>query len=125
MTGSTFVSKATGIEGLNKILWSHILITEAYFNSLPNKEDFNFRDIGIIQVKGKQEAMGIYECFDGDSKNVVQKKIGYTQIFPQWSRTILQKRFSICFSFIWKRIKEKPGGYGSPKLLEAGCKVPY
>jgi signal transduction histidine kinase/ligand-binding sensor domain-containing protein/class 3 adenylate cyclase len=65
-TISDTVNTASRMEGLTKFYGARILLSEKSFEHINNKADFHFRYLGKVQVKGKQSAIGIYECFDGD-----------------------------------------------------------
>jgi len=60
------VNTASRIESLTKHYGASILISEAVFRSLDHPDKFNLRCLGNVQVKGREEALTIYECFDGD-----------------------------------------------------------
>ena len=46
---------------------------EPVAESLPNPR-FSLRFLGQVQVKGKKEAIGVYECFGGDDPVIMAKK---------------------------------------------------
>ena len=73
-TISDTVNAASRIEGLTKYFGVKILLSEDSVNKLPEKEKFNLRFLGKVQVKGKQEVIKIFECFDGDSKEMIRLK---------------------------------------------------
>jgi adenylate cyclase len=53
------VNLAARLEGLNKVYGTHILCTEFTARALDDR--FLLRDLDIVKVKGKAEAVGIYE----------------------------------------------------------------
>ena len=60
------VNLASRLEGLNKVYHTNILITENTKNLLVNK--YILREVDIVKVKGKSEAIKIYQVLDfGDS----------------------------------------------------------
>ena len=42
---------------------------------MENPGKFNYRYLGKVQVKGKQQVLGIYEFFDGEGEQAVQLKV--------------------------------------------------
>ncbi|MCB9035645.1 MAG: response regulator [Lewinellaceae bacterium] len=60
------VNTASRVESLTKYYGANILLTEESLQRLPNPEDFLIRYLGKVQVIGKQKALGLYECFNGD-----------------------------------------------------------
>ena len=66
-TISDTVNVAARIESLTKHFGVNILLSEDTYTQLEQPNNFNCRYLGQVQVKGKHQAIGIYECFDGDS----------------------------------------------------------
>ncbi len=63
---SDTVKTASRIESLSKYFQARVLLSEASLQGLPDQADFNFRFFGKVRVKGKNNTLRIYECFDGD-----------------------------------------------------------
>ena len=55
--------------------------------------DFHFRYLGKVLVKGKQQPIGIYECFDGDSLEQIDKKEQTFSVFEQGLNLYFKKSF--------------------------------
>lgn len=79
-TISDTVNTASRIESLTKFYGANILLSEF---SVPKPEttsqngkdtDFHLRYLGRVQVKGKREPIGLYECFDGDLPGQIEHK---------------------------------------------------
>ena len=69
------VNTASRMEGITKYYGANIVISEDSLQTIQNKEIFNFRFLGNVKVKGKNNVIGIYECFDGDDdENITLKK---------------------------------------------------
>ena len=60
------VNVASRMEGLTKYFGSKILLSEESLQKLETPESFTFRYLGKVRVKGKKEAVGVYECLDSD-----------------------------------------------------------
>ncbi|MEZ4829974.1 MAG: response regulator [Bacteroidia bacterium] len=69
------VNTAARVEGLTKYYVAKILLSEASFERLSPDQQANCRYLGRIQMKGKQEALGIYECLDGEPAEIRDKKL--------------------------------------------------
>ncbi|MCU0289667.1 MAG: HAMP domain-containing protein, partial [Acidobacteria bacterium] len=72
---SDAVNLASRIEGLSKIYKYGIIVSESVIKNLPPNSVFNYRNIDLVRVKGKKEAVNIYEIFDGDPSPVVEMKL--------------------------------------------------
>ncbi|MEL6250685.1 MAG: response regulator [Bacteroidota bacterium] len=63
-TISDTVNLASRMEGLTKFYGSRLLLSEDTFKGLKETETFAHRFLGKVQVKGKEQAIGVYEIFD-------------------------------------------------------------
>ncbi len=73
-TISDTVNTASRIESLTKHYGVTILLSQDSLNKMGDTTEFNFRYLGNVQVKGKKDPVGIFECFDGDFKETKLKK---------------------------------------------------
>ncbi|RLD20685.1 MAG: adenylate/guanylate cyclase [Bacteroidetes bacterium] len=73
-TISDTVNTAARIESLTKYYKCRIILSEQSYSEIQNKEDFDIRSLGVVQVKGRQNAVRIYECFDGDPPEMITHK---------------------------------------------------
>ncbi len=80
------VNLASRIEGLTKIYGITTLITETTRLKLKNPHQFHMRFIGLVQVMGKEEAVPIYEVFDGDDEKSFEFKLRTTPQFEEAMR---------------------------------------
>ncbi|MFA8299064.1 MAG: adenylate/guanylate cyclase domain-containing protein [Hyphomicrobiales bacterium] len=71
---SDAVNLSARLEGLTKRYGVAILVSEDTFRKIKHPMHYNYRFIDIVKVKGKNEAVNIYEIFDGDSKEQVHLK---------------------------------------------------
>ncbi len=71
---SDTVNTASRMEGLTKHFNVSLLASEDVFRKLKEPEQFNYRYIGKVQVKGKKKALEIYEFFDGESEEMIALK---------------------------------------------------
>lgn len=84
------VNLASRIEGLTKFYGVTTLITETTKSKLKNINQFNMRFIGLVQVVGKEESVGIYEVFDGDDEKTFDFKKRTTQKFEEGMQFYIQ-----------------------------------
>ena len=68
------VNTASRIESLTKHYGASILLSEDSKANIGQNNTFHFRHLGKVQVKGKKEPVGIYECYDGDPPEMVELK---------------------------------------------------
>ena len=77
------VNTASRIESLTKYYKAGIIISDASFRQLQDVSDFQLRHLGLVQLKGKQEAIGIYECFSGDNEMEKGLKMSTLSVFNE------------------------------------------
>ena len=77
------VNTASRIESLTKYYKAGIIISDASYRQLQDVSDFQLRHLGLVQLKGKQEAIGIYECFSGDPEMEKSIKMSTLSVFNE------------------------------------------
>ena len=82
-TISDAVNSASRIENLTKHYGASILLSEVSLNKLDDATAFNLRYLGQVQVKGRQQALKIYECFEADSPETVDLKLATLALFER------------------------------------------
>ena len=92
-TISDTVNVASRIESLTKHFGVNILLSEDTFLQLSHPDEFNCRYLGKVLVKGKRKAIGIYECFDGDSKIQQILKKQSANMFDKGLKQYFSKKF--------------------------------
>jgi class 3 adenylate cyclase len=88
------VNTASRLEGLTKHYKVNIMLSDSCVHHLAEKEGFHLRHLGQVQLKGKQEATRIYECFNGAGEKEIQKKLTALPIFLQGMDDYFNKLFS-------------------------------
>lgn len=72
---SDAVNTAARMEGLTKFYGAPIVISEQTFSRIEQTEKLTIRRLGNVQVRGKREAVAVYEVIDGNSESVQALKI--------------------------------------------------
>ncbi len=80
---SDAVNLTSRLEGLTKVYGSSIIISQDTLISLNNPSQYNYRFLDIVKVKGKSEAVYIFEIIDGDSEDIKQLKIKTKETFAE------------------------------------------
>ncbi|MCK6513162.1 bacteriohemerythrin [Myxococcota bacterium] len=68
------VNIAARLEGLTKLYQASILISSNTFFLLDNPNEFSMRFIDRVTVKGKTDAISVFEVFDADSPHIRERK---------------------------------------------------
>ena len=103
---SDTVNTAARIEGLSKHFGTSILMTDRCMQKLSNPEEFNFRYLGPVQVIGKQNAIKLYECINGDQEKLYKHKLKTLATFNKGFDLYIKKEFAmaaVTFQQIFKQ----------------------
>jgi hypothetical protein len=92
-TISDTVNTASRLEGLTKHYKVNILLSEASLKDIQNARDFHFRQLGLIQLKGKQAPTSIFECFNGNDGKSFTRKLNALPYYQQGITDYFSKSF--------------------------------
>ena len=115
---SDTVNSASRVESLSKYYSASILLSEVSINGLDDASKFNFRYLGKVQVKGKNNSLKIYECFDGDGDEIIEKKIASLSSFNDGMNHYFEKDFAMAALGFQQVIKENPQDYTAKLFLQ-------
>ncbi|TMU56996.1 ATP-binding protein [Flagellimonas algicola] len=87
------VNSGARVEGVTKHYGANIIISESCLKSMKDSSGFNFRYLGKVKVKGKQKAMGIYECIDGDSISSISLKLETLKDYKKGIKLFFDQKF--------------------------------
>ncbi len=90
---SDAVNLASRLEGLSKIYRTSIIISEDTLIKLEEPSKYNFRFLDIARVKGKKEAVYVFEVLDGEPDEVKLLKIETKSLFGNGIDHYKNKRF--------------------------------
>ena len=88
---SDAVNLASRMEHVTKLYDANIVVSGPTLYDLKDPLKYNYRPLGIVQVKGKQEPITIFEMLDGDDPEVREKKLTYRNEFEQAITYLLSK----------------------------------
>ena len=104
------VNTASRIESLTKYYGAQILLSEDTMEKLQETENgvYHLRYLGKVKVKGKKEALGIYECFEGDLPKILDSKRKTVVHFEEGLAHFYAKEFPEAIAVFNTIIKESP-----------------
>lgn len=71
---SDAVNLSSRIESITKHYGLRIAISERTFINLKDANEYSFRFIGKVRVKGKRDSVSVFEIFDGDPPDLLEQK---------------------------------------------------
>jgi class 3 adenylate cyclase len=92
-TISDTVNTASRIESLTKYYKAGIIISDSCFQQIIDQHSFHLRNLGLVQLKGKQEPIGIHECFSGNRREEVQHKLATLSAFNEGMSYYVNRSF--------------------------------
>ncbi len=113
---SDTVNTAARIESLSKHYGTSILLTEDCLQQLDQDDAFDFRYLGLVQIKGKQTPLKIFECINGDSEDLYRHKIETMPVFDAGMDQFFAKEFAMA-AVTFQQIVKKHKDDTTAKLL--------
>ena len=107
-TISDTVNTASRIESLTKYYKAGIIISDSCFRQLTNSADFHLRNLGLVQLKGRQEPIGIHECFSGNRNEEIQQKLSTLSVFNEGMCQYVNRSFENAKKAFGEVIEQHP-----------------
>lgn len=112
------VNTASRIEGLSKYFGANILLSENQLSHLGNNHGVLVRLLGTFQMKGKRSTTKIYECFEGDPPEMMEKKKESLPVYNRAMHWFSRKAFQKALKG-WKKVLEiYPDDIAARRLLK-------
>lgn len=112
------VNTASRMEGLTKFYGARILLSENCLQLMQNQEQFHLRNLGRVQVKGKQISMGVFECFDGDDSDLFAAKQASLPLFQDALAAYMAQSFEAAEAGFSKIVGNSPSDFSANLFLE-------
>ncbi|MEM8898326.1 MAG: adenylate/guanylate cyclase domain-containing protein, partial [Bacteroidota bacterium] len=110
-TISDTVNTASRMEGLTKFFGANILLSEDSLEDIRERgeaDQYQVRFMGKVQVKGRKEAIGVYECIDGDDSTQRNFKKANIPDFEEALEAYFNRDFVKSMTGFKKILKENP-----------------
>jgi adenylate cyclase len=120
---SDTVNTAARIEGLSKHYGTSILLTEECRKNLTNPEDFDFRYLGRVQLKGKTNPIDLYECFNGDEFELQNHKRSTLKTFDDAMALYFNKEFAMAAVSFQQIFKMNPDDHTAKLFLNRSAQL--
>lgn len=105
---SDAVNLASRLEGLTKVYKTSIIISEDSLIKLNNPGRYNFRFLDIARVKGKKEAVYIFEVLDGEPEEMRILKTGTKALFGKGIEAYKNREFKEALEIFTEVVKINP-----------------
>lgn len=117
---SDAVNLASRIEGLTKMYGTSIIISQDTLIKLEDPGRYNYRFLDVVKVKGKKEAVYIFEVLDGEPAKIKQLKIETKPDFGKGLQLYKSKQFVEALKHFRNVLALNPKDHAA-KLYVARC----
>jgi class 3 adenylate cyclase len=102
------VNLCSRLEGLTRIYGSAILTTGSTLRSLAAPRSFTYRFIDRVRVKGRQEAVLVFEVMDGERDEVIARRLSYKSELAHAQRMYFSRRFDEALRIVSDLARDNP-----------------
>lgn len=92
-TISDTVNIASRLESLTKHYSVNIILSDSSLKQIEQQDGYHLRSLGLVQLKGKREAVEIHECFDSNTLPDREKKMSTLAAFNEGVSFFLNRSF--------------------------------
>lgn len=114
---SDAVNISSRLEGLTKLFGSSIVLSDSLYQAI-NANDFQFRFLGRIKVKGKEDVMGVYEMFSADDSKMKELKQKTLATFNKGLTDYFAKRFAEAALSLRQTLDANPEDLSAKRYLQ-------
>ncbi|MCB1157060.1 MAG: adenylate/guanylate cyclase domain-containing protein [Leptospiraceae bacterium] len=115
---SDAVNLASRIEGLTRYYYSSLIITKETLDKVEKTQNFQYRYLGKVRVKGKKERVHIFDVFNGDSEEVIHIKLQTRGSFEKAVLLYFDKNFAESEKLFEEVLKQNPEDILAVKYLK-------
>ncbi len=102
------VNVASRIEGLTKLYASGIVVSQDVLSGIVNPQQFNYRFLMKVRVKGRKTPVLLYEILDGLAEHDKNIKIATKSLFEEAVALYYNRRISEASSIFNQLLKQLP-----------------
>ena len=117
-TISDTVNTASRIESLTKHYQAGLLLSGDTLAHIPDTEDYIFRQLGKVLLKGKHNQLSIVECLNGHSPAIREKRQSAIQLFHEAISLFQQQQFEQAIQYFERILNNDPDDHTSSVFLE-------
>ena len=121
VTGDT-VNMAARLEGLTKFYRSKILISQSTHDFIQHESNIESRELDLVQVKGKEEPVTIFEVCNSDPEPIREQKLGSREKFAEALINYRAQKWTAATTDFKSCLKDCPADGAAALYLER-CKI--
>ena len=105
---SDAVNLCSRVQTLTRVYGSSILTTGHTLKALSDPRRFTFRFIDRVRVRGKREAILLFEILDGESEELGRRRVAYKEELSHALRLYFGRRFEESLQIVTKLREKNP-----------------
>lgn len=105
---SDAVNLASRLEGLTKLYGSGILISQETLSNLSNPDNYKYRFVDRVMVKGKKAVVSVFEVYDAEPANIIAFKQQTSFPFEEGINLYCQQKFSLAKQIFQEILEVNP-----------------
>ncbi|MEM7368148.1 MAG: adenylate/guanylate cyclase domain-containing protein [Bacteroidota bacterium] len=114
---SDTVNSAARMEGLTKHFGCTLVVSEKVIEDAAVKDQFHYRLLGKVQVKGKKDPIIVYDCFEGDDPFIMEQKLHALEPFEIGMKAYYQQDFITAAKSFDRSLERYPADKAAQKYL--------
>ncbi len=115
---SDAVNLTSRLEGLTKNYGSSIIISEDTLIKINDPTNYQYRFLDIVKVKGKKQAIYIFEILDGEAEEIKNLKIKSKPTFSKAIQFFKDRKFEEAIKAFKEVYKINPGDLATIRYIE-------
>ncbi len=115
---SDTVNIASRMEEMTKTFGASIIISKQTYQILENPDEYHYRYLGPVEVKGKKNEIEILEVLDGLSREEFEKKDKTREIFTDSVNYFIQGNYAKSLLGFHKVLESNPDDKGASYFIE-------
>ncbi|MDX1961446.1 MAG: AAA family ATPase [Leptospiraceae bacterium] len=112
------VNLASRLESMTKVIQTSVLISDSVAKEIPIEDQLYIREIGLVKVKGKEKSILLYELFQADPEELLQKKLKLKEKFESGLKHFYSKNFKDAITFFEECLEILSEDTPSKRFLE-------
>lgn len=114
---SDAVNIASRLEELTKFFGSTVLLSERTLLGVGNGDEFAFRFLGRIQVRGREDVLHVYEVINADPPALRDKKLQTLELFKTGLNDYFSRHFAEAAVSLKKVVNQNPDDKTAQRYL--------
>ncbi|GIK38491.1 MAG: serine/threonine protein kinase [Chloroflexota bacterium] len=115
---SDVVNLTSRLEGLTKVYGVSLIMSGEALNRLKDPSQYKLRFLDKVQVQGRQEAVPVFEVFDGEPEEIIEIRLQTKGDFEQGLMSYYGKQFAEARAYLEQVLRQHPADKAAQLYLK-------